>query len=161
MKKRIAITGLIFSFFIAAPLFASKLEISVGPSFCLDISSYEMTYDWKLSATALYRLNYPLLIGLQYGYMAGYQELLFKGVIRILPQSWKIKADVSIMGGLVNYLSQGFNSIAVGMSFDINYYWDRAYFGIHATVIDTELPSSDGDRPYTSLSVGPVIGFYF
>lgn len=77
-----------------------NIEISVGTSIQLDITTYNFTYSYCLDGTLLYGMGYPVFLGIKYDYQDNFQRLAAISVIRFLPEEWRLKIDIAGGGGI-------------------------------------------------------------
>ncbi len=81
---------------------SGSVELSVGTSMQLDISTYNFTYSYSLDGTLLYGIGYPVFIGVKYDYQDNFQRIAAISVIRFLPDRWHFKIDLGAGGGLAS-----------------------------------------------------------
>ncbi len=93
---------LIILFFLSftTPYLFASMEVSIGTSMQLNITTYDFTYSYCIDGTALFSIGYPVFAGVKYDYQDNFQRIAVLSVIRFLPNEWHLKFDIAGGGGL-------------------------------------------------------------
>ncbi|NPV01920.1 MAG: hypothetical protein HPY53_11120 [Brevinematales bacterium] len=139
----------------AAASYASSIEASVGMVNQVNITELPATYSWKLSFEALYRLSFPILLGAQFNFQDGYQEIILVPVIRLFSYS-EFNIDINIGGGLAAIKESGFIFTLLNAGISIKYFLETSFFKVGVTYTDLIVV----DQALQYINTGIYYGFF-